>query len=293
VAVVGKVTDTRRMVVTFKGETVVDLPIDPLAAAAPVYDRPQKRPAELEVITRMPELPEPCNLTQIATSLLAAPTIASKLWVYRQYDHMVMTGTVTLPGSDAALVRVGETHKAVSLTVGCNSRYVYLDPRRGAAIAVAECGRNIVCSGAEPLAITDCLNFGNPENPTIMWQFVEACNGIAEACRAFATPVVSGNVSFYNETEGQSIFPTPTIGMVGLSKDLSLRMESHWHKAGDILVLLGETQSEIGGSEYLKLVTGKIAGPCPALSYQREMSLWRTLTDLIQKHLISSAHDLS
>lgn len=290
--VVGEVTNTKRMVITFHGETVVDVPIDPLAQAAPVYDRPIKRPAYLDEQSD-PDLSESQNFGELTKKILSSPTLASKKWVYQQYDHMVMTGTIQTPGGDAALVRVGDSNKAVSVTSNCNSRYVYLNPRVGSQIAVAECGRNIVCSGAKPLAITDCLNFGNPENPEIMWQFVESCKGIAEACETFQTPVVSGNVSLYNETNGQSIFPTPMIGMVGLLENLEDRLDVAFKNEGDVILLFGETQPELGGSEYAKLVTGKVAGKCPELNMQKEKQLWRILQNLNQKKFVQSAHDLS
>lgn len=293
VAVVGKVTDTKRMVITFKGETVVDVPIDPLAEAAPVYDRPQKEPEYLKTVTQKVSLPEPKDYQQTILDLLASPTIASKKWVYRQYDHMVMTGTIAKPGSDAALVRVRDTNKAVSVTANCNSRYVYLNPRVGGQIAVAESGRNIVCTGATPLAITDCLNFGNPEKPEIMWQFVKACEGLSDACKAFNTPVVSGNVSFYNETNDEGIFPTPSVGMVGLLKNIDDRLGGAFEENGDVIVLLGETKDEMGGSEYVKLSTGKIQGPCPSLDMAVEKNLWETIWHLNGQKLLRSAHDLS
>lgn len=293
VAVVGKVTDTKRMVVTYRNETVVDVPIDPLAEAAPVYDRPFKEPAYLKEVTREPCLAEPDDYKKACLQLLSSPMIASKKWVYQQYDYMVMTGTVETPGSDAALVRVGDTEKAVSLTINCNSRYVYLNPFVGAQIAVAESGRNIVCSGAKPMAVTDCLNFGNPERPEIMWQFVKACEGIAAACRVLDTPVVSGNVSFYNETGETGIFPTPTIGMVGLLNNLEDRIRGAFVKESDVIILLGDTHPEIGGSEYMKLATGRIQGPCPKLNLKAEKHLWNLINELNQKKLLRSAHDLS
>ena len=292
-SVIGEVTDTKRMVIEFQGAVVADLPIDPLAQAAPIYDRPRKRPSYLDTVTRMPEIPEPTDYAKTVLQVLASPTIASKRWVYRQFDHMVMTGSVQLPGGDAALVRVNQTNKAVALTVNCNSRYVYLDPRRGSQIAIAESGRNIVCSGAVPLATTDCLNFGNPENPEIMWQFVESCQGLTEACLALDTPVVSGNVSLYNETSGESIFPTPGIGMVGLLKDLNKRIDIAFKDDGDVIVLLGQTKDELGGSEYVKQRLGSICGPCPDLDLTTEKKLWKLLLELRDAGFIKSAHDLS
>lgn len=292
-AVVGEVTDTGRMEVFFKNEKVVDLPIDPLAQAAPLYDRPRSEPKYFKSVNRPVELPEPRDYTQLARQILASPTVASKKWVYEQYDHMVGTSVVTGPGSDAALVRIGDTQKAVAVTVGCNSRYVYLNPFVGGAIAVAECGRNIVCAGGTPLAITDCLNFGNPENPEIMWQFVEACRGISQACVEFSTPVVSGNVSLYNETQGESIYPTPGIGMVGLLKNLDERIPMGFRHEGDVILLLGDTKCELGGSEYVKAVTGKISGQCPTLDFATEKKLWDAIAGLNSQKYIYSAHDLS
>lgn len=291
--VVGEVTDTKRMVLTFHNEVVADLPIEPLAHAAPEYDRPQSEPQWLKDVTAPIELNEPEDYKAICKRVLASPTIASKKWVYTQYDHQVMNGTVTGPGTDAALVRIPGTKKAVSVTANCNSRYVYLNPYVGAQIAVAESGRNIVCSGGKPLAITDCLNFGNPENPEIMWQFAQACEGMAEACKVLNTPVVSGNVSLYNETNGENIFPTPTVGMVGLLQDVDNKQTAPFKQAGDVILLIGETLDEIGGSEYLKLVSGDIKGPCPKLDLNVELKLWDVIGALRAKVGLQSAHDLS
>lgn len=291
--VVGRVTDTKRMVIRFKNEVVVDLPIDPLAQAAPVYDRPQKKPEYLNELKADVAIQPTNDFMALAKKILALPTVASKRWIYEQYDQSVMTSTVQGPGSDAAIVRIGESKKAVALRAGCNSDYVYLNPFVGAQIAVAECGRNIVCSGAKPLAVTDCLNFGNPENPEIMWQFVEACRGIATACEAFQTPVVSGNVSLYNETNGTSIHPTPMIGMVGLLQNLDHRLDVAFAEENDVILLLGETRDEIGGSAYAKLSTGITEGQCPALDLKAELLLWEAVATLNTQRLLRSAHDVS
>ena len=291
--VVGQVTDNKRMVIEFHNETVVDLPIDPLALASPEYDRPQAEPKDLANNAKPVTVPEPESLEEALHGVLSSPTIASKKWVYTQYDSQVMTGTITGPNSDAACVRIRNTNKAVALTVGCNSRYVYLNPFEGAKQAVAECGRNLVCSGAKPLAITDCLNFGNPEKPEYMWQFAKACEGLSEACQKLNTPVVSGNVSLYNETHDQGIFPTPTVGMVGLIKDVSQRVASGFQNENDLVILLGETKSELGGSEYLKWALGKIQGPCPVLNLEQEKTLWEVLQNLNEAKVLESAHDLS
>ena len=291
-AVVGKVTDTKRMVITHHNEVVVDVPIDPLAEASPEYDRPYSRPAYLDEVRDF-EVPQSTDYKKDICALLASPTIASKRWVYRQYDHMVMTGSVQMPGGDAALTRIGNKNKAVASVVGCNSRYVYLNPREGGKQAVAECGRNIVCTGAKPMAITDCLNFGNPEKPEIMWQFVEACGGLSEACEALQTPVVSGNVSLYNESLDGNIFPTPTVGMVGLLSDLDQRVSAGFKNAGDVIYLLGDLTGELGGSEYLKLKTGTVKGDCPQVDLAKEQKLWSVMQELTSKKLLASAHDVS
>jgi phosphoribosylformylglycinamidine synthase len=225
--------------------------------------------------------------------LLASPTIASKRWVYRQYDHMVGTNTVVCPGSDAAVVRIKGTGKALAMTTDGNSRYCLLNPYMGGGLAVAEAARNLVCSGAKPLGVTDCLNFGNPERPDIMWQFIMAVEGIADACRAFEVPVVSGNVSLYNETNGLSIYPTPILGMVGLierEEDIT----TQWFKqAGDAILLLGETKEDIGGTEYLKVMHSREQGMPPWLDLEREQALLQCVLTLIKKGWVQSAHDCS
>jgi len=293
--VVGKVTDDGFYKAFFKGEKVVDLPVAPLADAAPVYDRPRSRPKDLDALQKLDleSIEQPKDLTKVLKALISHPTMASKKWVYRQYDHQVMTNTAVLPGSDAAVVRIKGTQKAAAMTTNVNSRYCYLDPKMGGAIAVAESGRNLVCSGATPLALTDCLNFGNPEKPEIMWQFEQAVEGISDACRFFEVPVVSGNVSLYNETNTTSIFPTPTIGMVGLIKDVSKKMDSFFKNDGDVIFLLGKTNDELGGSEYLNIIHGLTKGRPPQLDMKTEKALWNLTLQLIDNGLIESAHDLS
>src|SRR5262245_45299993 len=218
-AVIGKVTDSGRHVVLEKGKVVSDLPVGPLTDGAPVYDRPVKRPAELDALVAFDplSLPPPGDLGEALLQLLSRPTIASKEWVFQQYDHSVRLGGVVKPGKgDAAVVRVECSEKALAMSADCNSRLVFLDPYEGARLTVAECARNVSCVGGEPLGLTDCLNFGNPEKPEIMWQFAEATRGLAAACRELNVPVVSGNVSLYNETDGKAILPTPTVAIVGL-----------------------------------------------------------------------------
>lgn len=290
---IGTVTDTGRYRALFKGKEVVSVPVDPLAEAAPVYDRPRQQPKNFAELQKLPALPSSGSALQSLQLLLKHPNAASKKWVYRQYDHMVMTNTVVMPGSDAAVLRIKGTSKGIALTTNVNSRYCYLDPHRGGMIAVAESGRNVVCAGAMPLAITDCLNFGNPESPEIMWQFEECILGISEACRFFNTPVVSGNVSFYNETNGVSIYPTPTIGMVGLMENIADHMTAFFQNVGDVIFLLGETKDELGGSEYLAVCHGLVRGRPPELDLKREQDVWGLLASLNKKQLIRSAHDLS
>jgi phosphoribosylformylglycinamidine synthase subunit PurL len=300
VAVVGRVTATGRWRAHWQGKVVADLPVDPLTEGAPKYRRPMKPHPALPELHRFDaaSLPEPKDLGAVLLRLLARPTIASKEWVYRQYDHMVRLVGAVRPGGDAAVVRLAvgnEVHarKGLALSVGVNGRFCFLDPHLGAMHAVAECARNIACVGGEPLAITDCLNFGNPEKPEIMWQFAECVRGIGDACRALGTPVVSGNVSLYNETEGQGILPTPTIGMVGLVEPVDRTCTSAFRAAGDVILLVGTLQGEVGGSEYLAAEHGKEAGRPPALDLAKEKAVQETVRRAIREGLLSSAHDCS
>ncbi len=295
-AIVGRVTDTGKLVVKSGGQTVADLPIAPLTDGAPVYDRPRKRPSWQDEAQRMPHVPQPKNLVSALKTVLASPSLASKEWVYRQYDHMVRIGTAVRPGQgDAAVVRfTGQREGGVALSVGCNSRWCYLEPRLGAAHAVAETARNVSCVGGEPLAITDCLNFGNPERPEIMWQLEQACLGIADACVALETPVVSGNVSLYNETEGKAVFPTPMIGMVGVMDDCSSNAGSSFVAAGDRVGIVGGTgNGHLGGSEYLKAVHGLVAGMPPPLDLAREKAVQKAVRESVRAGLLKAAHDCS
>src|SRR5207237_1428210 len=295
-AIVGRVTDTGKLVVKSGGDTVAELPIAPLTDDAPAYDRPRRRPAWQDEVQKLGEVPQPRNLVAALKAVLASPTVASKEWVYRQYDHMVRIGTAVRPGQgDAAVVRfTGQRDGGVAMSVGCNSRWCYLDPRLGAAHAVAETARNVSCVGGEPLAVTDCLNFGNPERPEIMWQFEQACLGIAEACAALQTPVVSGNVSLYNETEGKAVLPTPMIGMVGLMDDCAKNAGSCFMAAGDRVAIVGGLgQGHLGGSEYLKTVHGRVAGVPPPLDFARERAVQKAVRDCVRAGLLKSAHDCS
>ena len=299
-AVVGRVTDSGKLVLRSGGVVVAELPIAPLTDDCPYYDRPRRRPAwqdglQAFDIDRYPE-PKGAALTDAFKAILGSPSVASKEWVYRQYDHMVRIGTALRPGDgDAAVVRfTGQREGGVALAVDCNSRWCYLEPRLGAAHAVVEAARNVSCVGGEPLAITDCLNFGNPERPEIMWQFEQACLGIADACNALGTPVVSGNVSLYNETDGKGIYPTPTIGMVGLIDDCAKHAKSGFDGEGDSIALLGELGSgHLGGSEYLRVVHGAVAGMPPPLDFAGEKAVQGAVRALVRAGLVKSAHDCS
>jgi phosphoribosylformylglycinamidine synthase subunit PurL len=291
---IGKVTDDKMLRLLHKGEVVADVPADALAEEAPVYYKPSSEPAYFREFQAMDnKIPNVENYETTLLQLLQQPTIASKEWVYDQYDHMVRTSTVVSPGSDAAVVRIRGTEKGLAMTTDCNSRYIYLDPETGGKIAVAEAARNIVCSGGEPLAITDCLNFGNPEKPEIFWQFEKAVDGMSEACRTLSTPVIGGNVSLYNETNGTAIYPTPVVGMVGLVENLKHVMTQHFKKAGDLIYLLGDTKDEFGGSELQKLVYGKIFGKAPELDLEVEASYQAQILTVIKNGLVASAHDVA
>jgi phosphoribosylformylglycinamidine synthase subunit PurL len=291
---VGKVTDDKMLRLIHHGEVVANVPADALAEEAPVYHKPSKVPAYFEEFQAMEnDIPSVDDYKETLLALLKQPTIASKEWVYQQYDHMVRTNTVVSPGSDAAVVRIRGTRKALAMTTDCNSRYLYLDPETGGKIAVAEAARNIVCSGAEPLAITDCLNFGNPEKPEIFWQFEKAVDGMSEACRTFGTPVIGGNVSLYNETNGTAVYPTPVVGMVGLVEDLEHVTTQTFKQAGDLIYLLGETKDEFGGSELQKLTYGQIFGKAPELDVDVEYKHQQLVLKAIRSRLVQSAHDLA
>jgi len=293
--VVGVVTDDGVMRVRHKGEVVVELPIAPLVHAAPVYERPTQKPDWQEKVQKLDlkKIDEPKNYNEVFLKLIGSPNLGSKSWVYRQYDHMVGTDTVVLPGSDASVHRIKGTKKGVAFTVDCNSRWCYLDPYWGAAHAIAENARNLVASGAEPRAVTDCLNFGNPERPEIMWQFEQACLGMAEACRQFETPIVSGNVSLYNETGKEAIYPTPTVAMVGYLDDVEKHTTQFFKTDGDAIVLLGTNTEELGGSEYLKQIHGVVAGSPPRLDFDREKNLYKAALAAIGRKIVKSAHDIS
>ncbi|KOY81785.1 phosphoribosylformylglycinamidine synthase subunit PurL [Lysinibacillus macroides] len=292
---IGRVTDDKMLRLLHNGEVVAEVPADALAEDAPVYHKPSAEPAYYAQFQAI-ENTEPVVTDYKATlsALLQAPTIASKEWVYDQYDYQVRTSTVVAPGSDAAVIRVRGTNKGLAMTTDCNSRYIYLDPEVGGAIAVAEAARNIVASGGTPLAITDCLNFGNPEKPEIFWQIEKSADGISAACTALNAPVIGGNVSLYNERSGEAVYPTPTIGMVGLIEDLAYVTTQEVKAAGDIVFVIGETKTEFGGSELQKLLNdGVISGKAPAIDLEVEAARQQALLKAIKAGLVQSAHDVA
>ena len=276
------------------GQVVAEIPNEPLVNDAPVYNRPYSRPEYLDEVTRFDPSTVAATVPRDAfRALLASPTVASKRWVYRQYDHMVRTNSLVLAGMGAGVVRIKGTKRALAMSTDGNGRYCYLNPRRGAMLALAEASRNVACAGGVPIGGTNCLNFGNPQRPEIMWQFVEGVEGLAEACRALDVPITGGNVSLYNETDGQAIYPTPIIGVVGLIEDASRVVSRTFKQAGDAIVLLGEGYGELGGSEYLKTVHGLVKGEPPNLDLDKERSLIALLTQAAAAGLLQSAHDCS
>ncbi|MDQ2824323.1 MAG: phosphoribosylformylglycinamidine synthase subunit PurL, partial [Verrucomicrobiota bacterium] len=293
-AEIGRVTDDGMMRVRNNGSVAAEIPAKPLADEAPLYSREAKKPSSVAAVydRRINDLSKIDNHKALR-DLLRDPTIASKNWVYRQYDHTVRTGTVVKPGSDAAVFFVRYANKILAATTDCNSLYCALDPREGGKIAVAEAARNLTCSGARPLAVTDNLNFGNPYKPENFWQLREAVEGIAEACRAFNTPVTGGNVSLYNESPAGVVDPTPTVGMVGLI-DNERHITTQWFKNdGDSIILVGEIGTELGGSRFLKVCHGRKEGPPPHVDLGTEIEIQKTVRDLIREDLVKSAHDCS
>jgi phosphoribosylformylglycinamidine synthase II len=304
---IGRVTDTQRLQAWHGGALVADIPNAALTSEAPYYERPLAAPSSAppeeigpQVAAGLQALADELGSSEVAAlmtealrRLLRGPNLASKQWVYRQYDHMVRTNTVVLPGSDAAVLRVKETRRSLALSLDGNGRYCGLNPREGARLAVAEAARNVVCSGARPLAITNCLNFASPERPEVMRAFSEVVDGIAEVCRALGTPVTGGNVSFYNETEGKGVYPTPVIGMLGVIED-ARHTTTQWFKAeGDVILLLGRTRADLGASELLASLTGAVAGAVPPLDLALEQAAQQACLAVIETGLAQSAHDCS
>ncbi|HTE00579.1 MAG TPA: phosphoribosylformylglycinamidine synthase subunit PurL [Mucilaginibacter sp.] len=298
-AIIGEVTDTQRLLYYMNGELVADVPADDLVlgGGAPVYERQYSEPAYFRKNQqfKIEDVKEPADLKDVAEHLISHPNIASKRWVTKQYDSMVGASTMTTNRPcDAAIVDVRGTDKAIALTVDCNSRYVYADPQKGCAIAVAEAARNITCAGGEPVAITNCLNFGNPYKPEVYWQFVGAIKGMSEACTKFETPVTGGNVSFYNQsTDDGPVFPTPTIGMLGVLDDKSTLMTSDFKQPGDMVYLIGESQNDIASSQYLASYHKISSAPAPYFDLDKEYDMHQVIKQLIKHQVIKSAHDVS
>jgi len=290
---IGTVTAEKRLRVFHAGKLEADVPNEALTDEAPLYDRPWVEPRNPARDEDVMALPPPADLTRAWLDLLASPTVASKRWIYRQYDSTVRSNTLVGPGSDAAVVRVKGTKKALAMKTDGNGRYGVLDPFEGARLAVAEACRNVVASGALPLGATNCLNFGNPQRPEIMGQLVMAIRGIGEACRVLDVPITGGNVSLYNETDGASIYPTPVIGVVGLLEDASRVLTAWFKEEGDAVFLLGETREDLGGSEFLKVAHGKVAGRPPVLDLQAEKRLQAAVLEAAGASLLRSAHDCS
>jgi phosphoribosylformylglycinamidine synthase len=310
-AEIGRVTEDGRLRVFHRGRLVADLPARLLTEEAPVYTRPMRKAETGDEVEWDRVHAEPAPLEDVLRQMLRSPNLASKHWVYRQYDHMVRTNTILLPGADAAVLRVKETRRAIALTLDGNGRYCYLNPRAGARLAVAEACRNLVVTGALPIACTNCLNFASPEHPEVMWAFSEVIDGMAEACTIFETPVTGGNVSFYNETEGRGVYPTPVIGMLGVIEGVNYFPTHHgnaerrpssrsplpitpWFKSeGDLIVLLGRTGDDLGGSEYLAWIHGVVGGDVPALDLRQERAVQCACLAAIGEGIIQSAHDCS
>jgi phosphoribosylformylglycinamidine synthase II len=291
---IGEVTADGVLRVKSGGRVVAEIPNKALVDEAPVYERPMSRPDYLDRVRRLDASAlRPTAPQDVFVDLLASPTIASKRWVYRQYDHMVRTNTLVLAGMGAGVIRVKGTPRALAVSTDGNGRYCYADPRRGAMLAVAEAARNVACAGATPIGATNCLNFGNPERPEIMWQFAEAVEGISEACRALEIPITGGNVSLYNETDGNAIYPTAILGVVGLLEDASRVLARTFRSAGDEIIVLGRGRAEIGASEYLKRTQGLVAGEPPALDLDAERRLQGLLVRAAADGLLQSAHDCS
>jgi len=295
VAVIGEVTDTGNMELFWHGEKCADMPIAPVSEEAPILNRPISRPTYLDEINdKSIDSYERIDNQKAFDKLIKSNEVVDKSWVYNQYDSMVQTNTIKAPGSlDASVIRIKENGNALAMSSDCNPRYCYINPHIGSALAVVESGRNVAMSGSRPLAITDCLNFGNPENPEVMWQFASSAEGIKEACLELNTPVVSGNVSLYNETNGVSVFPTPAIAMVGLNDDAQNVLGSSFIKEGNNLLLIGTTKGEFGGSLYIKELFKETSGNLSDIDYKQELALWELVIEANKKSLLESAKDLS
>ena len=293
VAVIGEVTNTGNMELFWHDELCANIPIQPLSEQAPILDRPVKKPAYLDEIKNFVMDKEFSNQI-VFDKLFCDIEVVDKSWIYNQYDSTVQTNTIKGPGTlDASSIRIKETGKALSMSADCNTRFCYINPELGAAAAVMESGRNVAMSGAVPKAITDCLNFGNPEKEEVMWQFASSCEGIKQACKALNTPVVSGNVSLYNETNQIGIFPTPSIVTVGVNEDANKILPSYLQEDGNILYILGETKEEFGGSLYMKKMYDTISGMHPEVDFNKELQLWETVIKANELNLLKSAKDVN
>ena len=292
---IGQVTDDGLLRVRNGGDVIAEIPNKPLADEAPLYERPYHEPSDFKARQHLnvDALDLSTPPTDILLRLMSAPDVASKRWIYRQYDHMVRTNTIAPAGAGSGVVRVKGTSRALAFSVDGNGRYCYLDPYQGAMLAVAESARNVACAGGVPIGATNCLNFGNPERPEIMWQFARAVAGIGEACRALDVPITGGNVSFYNETDGEAILPTPVIGVVGLLENAEQTVGRCFQEADSVVMLLGDSRLSLGGSEYLKVVHGLVRGVPPILDLKTECALQRVLVELVAAGVLLSAHDCS
>ena len=294
-AVIGEVTDTGNMELFWEGEKCAEVPVDPVSEEAPELNRPMSKPAYLADLASVTidDFKRISNQEAFET-LTKSMEVVDKSWIYTQYDSMVQTNTIKNGGMlDASVIRVKENGKALAMSADCNVRYCYIDPKGGGAAAVIEAGRNVAMSGARPLAVTDCLNYGNPENPEVMWQFGQGCLGIKEACAELTTPVIGGNVSLYNETNGVSVFPTPSIATVGVNDDQNNVLMSSFQSEGNALYLVGESKSEFGGSLYMKEICGTVAGTLPEINYTNELALWDLVIEGNKKNLLECAKDAS
>lgn len=294
-AVIGEVTDTGVMELFWHGEKCAEVPVNPVSEEAPVLNRPMSEPAYLADIKKVSiDDFDRVDNQKAFEKLLSSMEVIDKNWIYTQYDSMVQTNTIKKGVDlDASVIRIKENGVALAMSSDCNVRYCYIDPYGGAAAAVIESGRNVAMSGATPKAITDCLNYGNPENPEVMWQFAQGCLGIKEACSNLNTPVIGGNVSLYNETNGKSVFPTPSIAMVGVNEDQNKVLKSAFQNDENIIYLVGETKSEFGGSLYMKELYNVVAGELPQIDYKKELSLWNLIIEANKKSLLESAKDCS
>lgn len=291
--IIGKVTKGGKLKVKAGGKLVVDLPVEAIIDLCPVYERKSVPPSSLKNAVAFEAPPFPLDFNQVFLNLLSSPSIADKEWVYRQYDHMVQANTVILPGADASLLRIKNSKKALAITLDGNSLYALLDPQTGGKIAVAEACRNLSSIGARPLGVTNCLNFGNPEKPEIMWQFQKTIEGISEACKVFGIPVTGGNVSFYNDTEGISIYPSPVLGIVGEVEDLAKAVTPGFKEDGQSIILIGKNKEELGASEYLRWIFQSEKGLPPRIDLDEEKKVQEFCREAISQGLLQSAHDVS